>query len=112
MKDAGEGTKKTKGTQGTKGRVEESSIVLRPSSFVLHLLPALPAAWPNGSVRGLRARGGFEVDLTWKGGELTAAVIRSTAGKACLVRYGGQAVTLQIEPSQTVRLNAALKNLP
>jgi alpha-L-fucosidase 2 len=50
------------------------------------LLPALPEAWPSGRIAGLRARGGFEVDMDWAGGRLTRARIRSTMGGMCRVR--------------------------
>ncbi len=43
----------------------------------IHLLPALPDAWSTGSVRGLRARGGLEVDLQWHQGQATGAVLRA-----------------------------------
>jgi alpha-L-fucosidase 2 len=56
---------------------------------VLHLLPALPAAWPEGSVTGLKARGGFEVDVAWAGGKLTRAVIRSRLGGNVRLRTAG-----------------------
>ncbi|MBP1766659.1 MAG: hypothetical protein H6P98_774 [Candidatus Aminicenantes bacterium] len=56
----------------------------------IHLLPALPRAWPTGKVAGLCARGGFEVDVSWEGGRLTRAVIHSKAGLPCKVVYGDQ----------------------
>jgi alpha-L-fucosidase 2 len=63
----------------------------------IHLLPALPRAWPQGAVRGVRARGGFELDLEWADGVLRAAEIRSRLGgvarvrTAATVRVGGGA---------------------
>ena len=62
----------------------------------LHLLPALPSALPSGSVTGLRARGGFDVDIEWRDGELVRARIGSRLGKPVTICYAGSEIRLPI----------------
>ncbi|TVS19280.1 MAG: hypothetical protein EA424_09030, partial [Planctomycetaceae bacterium] len=69
------------------------------ASFEIHLLPALPAAWPEGRVTGLRARGGFEVDISWTDGKLYQAVIRSKLGRACRIQSRTPVTLREDDPS-------------
>ena len=63
-------------------------MLLQSHTGVIELLPALPRAWSAGSVRGLRARGGFTVDVEWSGGKLNRAVLVADADGPCRVVYG------------------------
>jgi hypothetical protein len=78
-----------------------SEMLLQSQDGELHLLPALPTAWANGPMRGLRARGGFEVDRVWAGGKLTRARVRNVAqNPSCRVRYRGSVRELGVPPGQ------------
>lgn len=91
----------------TSGVIE---MLLQSHAGELHILPALPSVWPNGSVSGLCARGGFEVGVTWRDGELVEVAIHSRNGSPCTVRYGDRMVTVPLEKGQTVALTGELQS--
>ncbi len=84
-------------------------MLLQSHAGEIHLLPALPEAWPRGSVKGLRARGGFEVDIEWIGGKLAAAAIKSTRGGPARSRYGDRAADIKTTAGETIRLGPDLR---
>lgn len=58
----------------------------KDGKVVLRLLPALPPAWPCGEVKGLRARGGYSVNLTWKGGRISSYEVSGGEGNGYVIR--------------------------
>jgi len=81
-----------------------AEMLLQCDEGEIRLLPALPGAWPNGRITGLRARGGFEVDLAWKGGVLERATIRSLLGQPLHVRRGDTLRTFNISRGASLTL--------
>jgi alpha-L-fucosidase 2 len=79
---------------------------------LIELLPALPAAWSEGSVTGLRARGGFEIDLDWGDGKLQHATIRSLRGEKLAVQYAEHTATFSLSRGEEIVLDDQLKPAP
>ena len=85
-----------------------AEMLLQSHNGVLQLLPALPSSWANGHITGLRARGGFEVDITWESNRLTSATIRSLLGNPCRIIYDGKAVELKTEAGKAIHVDGGL----
>ena len=89
-----------------------TEMLLQSHAGEISLLPALPAKYPTGSVTGLRARGGYKVDIFWKDGVLTKAVIkadRTKKDKIIPVRYAGLVKSVKLAKGQTIVLNSSLE---
>ena len=89
---------------GTSGIAE---MLLQSHSGEIHLLPALPKSWKNGSISGLRARGGFEIHLTWKDGKLSHAELISHHGQPCCLRASG---VVTVHRKDDVPVNTQLRD--
>ncbi|MFR2614327.1 glycosyl hydrolase family 95 catalytic domain-containing protein [Parabacteroides goldsteinii] len=89
-----------------------TEMLLQSHAGEISLLPALPAKYPTGSVTGLRARGGYKVDIFWKDGVLTKAVIkadRTKKDKIIPVRYAGLVKSVKLAKGQTIVLDSSLE---
>jgi alpha-L-fucosidase 2 len=88
---------------GANGIVE---MLLQCVDGEIELLPALPRAWPSGRVRGLRARGGFELDIAWRDGELLDATLRGVPGGDARLRYRGGVHRLRVKKDGAATVRA------
>ncbi|TWT82844.1 hypothetical protein CA13_43070 [Planctomycetes bacterium CA13] len=85
-----------------------AEMLLQSHGNEIHLLPALPSAWPTGSFEGLRARGHFEVSATWKEGELASVAITSLSGNPLRIRSAELVKELLTSVGQTYHFNGSL----
>jgi alpha-L-fucosidase 2 len=85
-----------------------AEMLVQSQNNVLQLLPALPTAWQQGELRGLKARRGLTVDLSWQSGKLATATIRATTRGTYRVESGKHTVDLELLPGHPARLNADL----
>ncbi|MBT5426333.1 MAG: glycoside hydrolase family 95 protein, partial [Bacteroidetes bacterium] len=83
--------------------------LLQSHAGEIHLLPALPSAWDYGEVKGLCARGGFEVDIKWKNDELVSAKILSKLGNSFKLKYKNTTASFSTEKGEVLVLNKLLK---
>jgi alpha-L-fucosidase 2 len=88
----------------TAGAAGLAEMLLQSQAEEIHLLPALPSAWPQGKISGLCARGGVEVSLSWAEGKLVSASLKSRQGGTHSVRYGTGIVRRTLPPGREVKV--------
>ncbi|MBI9021035.1 MAG: glycoside hydrolase family 95 protein [Verrucomicrobia bacterium] len=82
-----------------------AELLLQSRNGVIYLLPSLPTAWSAGEIHGMRARGGFAVDIRWANGRLVEARIHSLHGRELQVEYRGATVTIPLDAGGSVRFD-------
>ena len=83
-----------------------AEMLVQSQAGEIHLLPALPSAWPQGSITGLCARGGVQVSLLWAAGRLVSASLKSNMGGTHTVRYGAITTQVTLQPGHEVKVFA------
>jgi alpha-L-fucosidase 2 len=89
-----------------------AEMLLQSHRGFLDILPALPDAWQDGEVSGLRARGGFEVAIRWRGGKPARLAVRSLLGNALRVRWSDCRTEMPTDPDLEYVFNSRLQVLP
>lgn len=88
-----------------------AEMLLQSDDDSVALLPALPRAWPQGRVSGLRARGRLTVDITWRDGKLMEAMLTGDVSRTVTVRLAGRSASIALRPNRSVRLDGQLRRL-
>jgi alpha-L-fucosidase 2 len=91
---------------GTAGIAE---MLLQSHNGKVRIMPALPKAWATGHVKGLKARGNFEIDIIWKDGELEKVNLKSLSGNKCKLVYGDNQIEFETQSGKNYSFNKNLK---
>ena len=86
------------------GSAAFAEMLVQSTENEIRLMPALPESWDAGSVKGICARGGFEIEMEWKGGKITKAAILNKSGNQCKVIYAGKTYDLKTVKGKTTNL--------
>ncbi|OXB11217.1 glycosyl hydrolase [Flavobacterium plurextorum] len=88
-----------------------AEMLIQSQTDKIQLLPALPKTWEKGEVKGLCARGGFEVDMKWDEGKLVSTKVLSKVGGVCKVQSGNNNIEITTQPGKSYTFNAELKEI-
>ncbi|WP_036702916.1 glycosyl hydrolase family 95 catalytic domain-containing protein [Paenibacillus sp. OSY-SE] len=91
------------------GTAAIAEMLLQSHGDAIAFLPALPKAWPNGEVRGMRTRGGYEVDMIWGEGRLKEAILTAVQSGACRIRSSYDLIIREEGSQEVLRLEASVK---
>jgi len=87
-------------------------MLLQSQNGEIELLPALPDAWADGSIKGIKARGNFEIAINWKKGKLTKALLKSNLGGNCRLRTPVPVKVIEVSSKRAVGTNKNILNIP
>jgi alpha-L-fucosidase 2 len=93
------------------GAAGMAEMLLQSHAGYLDLLPALPTGLPKGEVKGLCARNGFDVAMSWKSGQLQRVEVHSKNGKECILRYGENEIRFPTEKGKVYLFDSSLKKI-
>ena len=91
---------------GAAGIVE---MIMQSHQGYIQVLPALPDSWQSGSIKGLKARGGFEISMSWNEGKLISLSVLSTAGNKLKIKYGDKMVKKETKAGETYQINSLIE---
>jgi len=86
-----------------------TEMLIQSTPDVITILPALPSQWSDGSLRGVRVRGGGKIDITWKTGKLSEVILQSSQPRKYRVYYRSDSIDIQVKPGKRTVLNGALR---